>query len=279
MIAVMQAPAIRTAPGAGGGGSGILFQSDWSTATGTSDAALLDTGKAVPWSIKVTGGGNNQVAAAPGTAPFTNALKVEHKPVPGNPGFAWVECENVWAAPSVGNSLYLRHYFYNDIPDSEGTVGQNSNHPLETRLEGIGAAGVSFNFAWTNNGTWPIKLFTSNGSPNNRWTFQSSAGVEVQFTKSVWYRFEFQWQKLSGTDNWGFDGRIYNQDNSQVSGAWRMEDSPYTAMAGQTINVPDMDTYCRYWRAGINGGSDVSASRYHYIGGVMVRSDTWCGAY
>jgi hypothetical protein len=61
-----------------GGGlpAGLVFPSSWSTATGNSEAAIRDTGRARPWSTTNMNGGSPAVVSSGGAFPTTNALRL-----------------------------------------------------------------------------------------------------------------------------------------------------------------------------------------------------------
>lgn len=257
-----------------------LLDADWSTATGTTDNALMDGGE-------FNGTANTpatelEVIAATGLGfpvGMTNVLRVTHHVSPAS---GWVESDEQWAARGDDESLFYRFYLRNGVPDSEGAVSSSSHHPFETAGGGVGTQGWSFNFGWADDGTFPFKLIlvgVSGGA--QRWRVRSG-GAYVNLSKDTTYRFEFQFTRTAA-NTYTIHARIYNAADELLysDSDWATEDVPFTPMttAGVDIAIPDSDAGLRRWRIGINGGPAVSEDRYHYVGGVMVRADDWAGAY
>lgn len=120
-----------TGGGGGGGQPALVFASAWDTGTGSTDAALRDTGSTTPWTEAHNGSTFQliNVVSASGLgfpAGMTNVLKFEYN----NEDSAECRAENIWTLPAVGSSIWYRIYYRIDVPDGF-TTPNASHHGIE----------------------------------------------------------------------------------------------------------------------------------------------------
>ena len=270
----------------------VLFQSDWSTATGNSDAALRDTSKAVPWPVVTNPSGILSVASASGLgfpAGMANVLKVTQTSGAYNYGWCQVNGSD-WSAPAIGESLFYRAYLRVDIPDSESIPADYSgNHPLEAGDYYQRSQDTwSWKFGSTSTGKMPIS-FVSYG-PN---ALQPSYTSTVLFPGSYpgtpldkfkVYRLEWMVHRYSNNE-FRIYPRIYNDAGTLLYDENTMKvDQGYSASMidhGFTFSGADALTGLAWLDIGSNGPNFNVATTNHiyYWGGVAVCKDNWCGPY
>jgi hypothetical protein len=263
---------------------GLLFQSDWSTSTGTSDAAQRDTNKTTPWTVINGTSSLLTVMSAAGLsfpATMTNVLQVK-RPAGSTPS-CWCHLDGL-PLPAIGESRFYRVYVRVTYSNTDSTTG-NNHHPIQSQ-----ALPTTFNWHWGNNtdGTFSLQ---HKWDPNlESWNPNSTSSTNI-VAKNDTYRLEWT---------------VYRVDTSFCRQAVRMYDSSDTLLypdgagnslfrlAGGTtetvVNVGDAhhllsDSPTAYvtsmgkFEVGDNGGIAFTNDEFHYFGGVMIRSDTWCGAY
>ena len=266
-------------------GPGLLFESDWSTATGGADNALRDTNKALPWDARTGTLGVLDVIPAAGRqfpANMANILRVKRQA--GSPTFGFMRIADKWPEPAVGESLFFRLYLRNEISDVEGDKGLNSHHPIQTDPSGPWA----WHFSCNGNGTFPIYFGVTNAPfPKNHWILGIFPGVAL--SKSGTYRLEWRIRRDSAT-LYSVHSRIYNSSNQLVwsedgvgasGGAFMGESAgtqPTQAQANGTMQLTS-NTDLRHLEIGSNGGPTFIQDEFFYYGGMMVRKDNWCGPY
>ena len=279
----------------GGGGGGVpgdgVFHSDWSTATGQTNAALNDTGKALPWTDNLQVGSSPQiltVVSASGRgfpASMTNCLRVEHAVIADG---WWIEIDGGWSAPSIGNALYFRHYFRHEIADAAGVQGYAATHPLETEYGavGLGANTLAQKFGSNTDGTYPWLFQVESASfPYSGWTpggNQDGSGDPMYLQKNTTYRIE--WKILrTATSTITLDMRIYGGDDSTLlfdkNNIYAWGGSGSDTLAAHGSGLPMDATHMTRLRVGKNGGFGAGAGQYVYWGGFAVRTADWCGSY
>jgi hypothetical protein len=265
--------------------TGFLFHSDWSTATGLTDAALRDTSKALPWDIVI---GSQPLAntcaivsAAGLDFPSTNVFQVNGdyagpgvQPImtrqvsilPGN---------NHWPIPAVGQSLFFRLYKRVVYPVPPNPALGNNNHCIEE--QGGGASNWSFSFDIDANG-WRPKM---QSQVSTRFML-SNAGAAAYLARNQTYRIEWQVHRIGAT-TYNLHMRIYNS-----AGTLLYSDANFVNPAnGQSLaNAPTLtltnpETLDGF-QVGTNGpGVDPggTVTPMWYIGCCAVRADDWCGPY
>jgi hypothetical protein len=250
----------------------VLFQSDWSTGTGTSQAVLMDQSKALPWNII----GGTGLAVIPSTGldfPTTNALRVTA--MQERTGYAFLRRTGL-PIPAVGESRYYRWYSRMAIRDALA-VSDRDTHPHQDGNSGSDVNWMLTIYHDNGPGKWLPQLRTQtaeNPYPNNRWSGPA-------LDKNVTYRFELQILR-TGTSTFQMHVRVYNS-----AGTLLYTDAHFRSEAGTTLasnptfvfhNLANLDGF----NAGLNGlgGSEWFPSVvYMYQAGLAVCADTWCGPY
>jgi hypothetical protein len=264
-----------------------LFYSDWSTATGATDAALRDTGKVVPWPHLGNESGILSVVASTGLgfpAGMTNVMRVQLGP--GTVGGAAVSIVPADAIIPTGTTYY-RFYLLNAVSDAEGDKSSaiNSVHYIESNT------GSPQPWTWClaskNDGTFPLQfqsIATGAGSfLLGGKSYGSPIWTDFFLTKNSPYRIEWALTRTAA-DTHTLDIRIYNAAGALVYD----KDNIYKAQAETTlatagVDLPLTDATLGGFYLGSNGGqppwTPMTNVQYIYYGGVMVRTDDWCGAY
>lgn len=269
----------------------LVFASDWSTATGRSDAAWRDTGKAVPWSV--TGlpidTRNGDVIVATGLDfPSTNCYRIGFDSGLGGR----VVAEGIWSAPAIGESLYYRMYFRNALPAIATFM-----HPVFPQVGGgTGICEWMFNGDASSYGgtsdqfAFDIRtLYDSSGSPpddTHHW--------RVVLDKHRTYRIEWVLRRLS-TEGFRLDARVYDDLVSTTVSLFTSSDfvcgrfghthtladtNLGTAGVGGNVLIPAATVGAL---ADLNisdpGTYSLAATDYCYWGPVAVSKTDWCGVY
>lgn len=273
--------------------TGVLFSSDWSTATGTSDDALRDTDKQIPWSERWGGNGSLTVVSASGRG-FPSGMQNVLRVTQYQQDFDWVMANNLWNLPPVGGSLAFRIYIRNEIADAQGDKGTvyASHHPIEsTGVDGsLTGAYYAWHFGSYSDGTFPLLFSMAQPTfPFNGWTFGAPAydhgGRDYDpapFDKNTTYRLEWKFTR-TGSSRYALDMRVYGAgdqtllyDRSSIY-AWTGN--------GQTLETSGTgldidDSRMLDMRLGTNGGGwTFTSPQYVYWGGFAVCADDWCGPY
>jgi hypothetical protein len=268
-------------------GRRVIFASDWSTATGDSDAARRDVGKRIPWGGYGGAPGVTDVIPATGlNFPTTNVLRVNGIRTGG--AIQWIHTGQLTmtAYPysgvglgdlPVGESNYYRLYMHVVYPPDREALA-NGNHPIEE------TAGGGQNWAWTfiiNQHGWRPRL---GARVSTRYAL-SSGGNEanaIYLARATTYRLEWQIRRTSVT-NFEMHARIYN-----AAGVLLYDDDDFVAMSQvlssnpqHTLNDPNT---LRRFQLGTNGPSlrndpITDIGPMWYLGGVAVCRGTWCGPY
>lgn len=134
----------------------IVFESDWGTATGTGNDALLDSDQDVPWTvvgdssdpnIRVVAAAdvdliNSDASLAEQGWPTTNALESTYTGTTSGV----VHADRLWPEIQVGEYLYLRWYWVHDGDDALGGGSNGSPHSPQFGPAGICPSLWSHNF-------------------------------------------------------------------------------------------------------------------------------------
>lgn len=246
--------------------SGVLFHSNWSSALGTSDLAVMDQGKTLPWNIR--GGGCEVVAATGLNMPTPNCLRVGW----GNGLFNFLRRSGL-SVPPVGTSRYYRWYFRLDIPDG---VADAETHPMQ---DGYTAADANWMFkVWHNlagPGRWLAQFeFLGNAYPNQRWR-----ATQIRLNKRDTYRIEVRIQRTA-VNGYRANVRIFDSTNTLVvsDANFFQEDSTTVTLASNPTfafrNVNEL--------AGFNAGANDAgpeAGIYGYQAAVAISDVDWLGPY
>lgn len=273
----------------------MVFESDWSTARGQSNAALRDVNKAVPWDALFHGDGL-EVVAAP-AFPTANALRVTAL-WRGSPAGATAQHTRLLKAngripvPAVGESVFYRIYLQINIPAA--FRADPGTHPIQD-----GTSGGLSNWELAFNITGPADKFYFvipvdnpggvNAWPNSMWgpapvrIVENGVRTGYEFDRNTTYRFEWQIHRIGG-NTFNLHARVYDSaerllydddDFKNANGTASLADRP-------TLNFLDVTTLAAL-QVGLNGISGGMASEfpftYSHQGAVCVRTDTWCGPY
>lgn len=252
---------------------GILFHSDWATATGTSNAALDDTNKVQPWNTAPLTAANPSVIAAAAyfTAGFANCFKAPV--INGGSGgkAASVHDKNVWAAPTAGSDLFYRAYLYADWPTAETSLAFGGHHPWES---GPGSVNWSFKFGHTQGSDNLVLYFATS-------TAHDLARIHTPLTFRTEYRIELHAHILSAT-SYTAEIQIYDASGNLIR---QTSDFDMVNQSGLTLDqvVLAASSYSQWqlMAIGTNGVGNFNATQNdaNLWGGVCVRNDTWCGPY
>lgn len=278
-------------PGNPGNGRAI-FHSDWSSSTGSGDAAVRDANKSLPWQAHWQGS-RVLLTVVPASGKgfpsgMTNIMRVMH----WKQDFDWVMINNAWQTPAVGSSLYFRAYFRNEISNAtDAGTGYASTHPLESTGSqgGLGGLYYSMKYGSFSDGTFPW-LFDMGGPayPFNAWSPGAPSSTHGgrsydpgTLQKNTTYRFEWKLTRRAA-NAYDLDIRIYGQDNRLLfdrNNIYAWTGSRSQTLAANGINLTIGDDRVRQLRIGLNGGFATTNPEYVYWGGVAVCQDDWCGEY
>jgi hypothetical protein len=253
--------------------AGVLFHSDFSTATGTSSAALRDTSKANPWDL--AGGQGLDVIASTGLDfPCANVLRVTA--TAASSGFATLRNSGM-PLPANGQSRWYRFYARYTFPDG---LEDQQTHPVQD-----GGAGSQINWEWAvlhnlgGNGrfTPSLQLHSNNPFADYRWN-------PTPLNKGQTYRYEWQILRVSDT-TFQMHVRIYDSAGTLVlsDADYRNEGNTRTLAAVPTPtmlfnNVNNLDGL----NAGCNGISGTNPPFpfvYGYQSAFAVSGTDWIGPY
>jgi hypothetical protein len=196
----------------------IFFHSDWSTARGTTDDALLDTGKDVPWDAYKgsTPRGSTEVVATASlgfAAPsgMANCLMIRSD----NNASEGVRMTSL-PIPAPGTTQWRRYYVAVVLPD-EATFGDQGFHPLDYRHNAGGtytlAPHVMIGDDGTRAGVWwhDVATIVDTGLAfgEERYVLGTSLGAAAhpfgerrgttELSKNAWYGIEYQILRVSTT--------------------------------------------------------------------------------
>lgn len=256
--------------------SGALFESDWAGGT------LADG----VWTVDNS---SNRLAVVDSTgfgfpAGMAKVLRIEM----ASSGADDLRTTGIGSAPAVGQSRYFRLYLRVAVADGEGNYTSiTPNHPFEPAT-GNDAYTWNWNLGSKADGTFPITLnFLETPYPSRYHTDNPVADL----SKSTTYRLEWVVTKTSdsggagaatGTACGAYTGqaRVYDDADALVYDTGDFYNQSAAALTGQTLRL--VDSALTKLLIGNNGASTwtgLAAGQYIYVGGVMVRDDTWCGAY
>lgn len=269
-------------------GAGLLMHSDWSTATGNSDAAMRDTDKSTPWDSDVPT--TAEVISASGlfSAGFTNCMRMYGNLTDygfwgiGLGGFANVVYNP--GTPSAGNHLYERFYFRHDMTDCPTNyTAWAGTHPVEF---GTPQGAVLFKPSVQSGSTWilRIQMFASNSpSPISTYTL---TGLSKETEYRIETHLEFNTVNGGGTSgNFYLDFRLYNAAGSLVADASDFDTDFSSSLHYwnhawssprqiQNRKLGQNSSYNLSWASG--PAREIEMWKY---GGYCLRSDTWPGPY
>jgi hypothetical protein len=251
----------------------FLFEADWSTATGNSDAALLDNGKSTPWGII---GGNNPLVRVVASRdegldfPTTNVLKVDFDA--GNGAAKTVEFA---AMPllNVGETRYYRTYLRMAFPNG---LSDPSTHPIQAGIA-TGAAAWIIDIMHNLADGWRFRFNLQQGLQNAApWNLVYSPRLE----KNTTYRIEWAIRR-DGPLTFQLSARIFSVDGRPLydDRDFTNSNGSGTLALGHSFNINDPTSLARI-TSGTNGlANPPSRFTYSYQAALCVRDGDWCGAY
>jgi uncharacterized protein YjdB len=252
---------------------GVVFESNWSTAVGTSAIAVRDGRWTNYWEFNNNTSVQLLSVVAGGPPGYANALKVLQR---GSSYAAVVEQENV-LPPST--DYYVRFYMRNDDNSSSGDhivtvdVYQYSNLTFMRKYGG----GTSWRYVASLYGcgyTYPI----------GHW------GPSVALSNGAWYRFEYFVHFVDAT-HVQVHTRVYDAAGTQILGDADIKQSDF---GGASWNGRSDWTWASYYAAGYSfcvdpvpltkfgvgnngqaGAADTGLP--WYFAGIQIRTDRWPG--
>lgn len=267
------------------------FSSTWTTALGTTSAAVRNTGSATPWTSH--GGWGWDVVAATGLgfpAGVTNALKVtaelyRSNGTTFNDGYALVQKTGL-TVPAVGQSRFYRWYKRYDGPDVPPQIDIGS-HPIQ---DGNAASDANWMFNIYHQGsqasTWCFAWWPGNGTQGDVFgnADYNRFKLNADLDKHVPYLFQLQVHRISET-HFNLHARVHTSSGSLLysdanfvcndgSGTTTLADNP--ALGFTTVaNMQGLN-------CGNNGGladyRDDYPHLYGYQAHVATSMTTWVGA-
>ncbi len=249
----------------------FLFNSDWSTATGTGSAAVRDTGKPKPWTGEIGTAWEVRNTAADGRDyPTTNYLRV---------GNQWLELtfdgsDGYVPAPQVGESVYFRMYYRMILAgtagDTHGTYFDDSNANPNWGPQALGwylipDAGDSFTYE-----------FSAASGQDPRYFSPS-----FKLSKNTTYRIEARYYR-SGTNTYQLENRVYDAKGTLLFDTSNLCDRSWHSckgyeLAGRTFTIAGAGAASLTGlKIGVEGGQGGPFAEY---AAVAVCKNDWCGPY
>jgi uncharacterized protein YjdB len=253
---------------------GVVFQSDWSTAVGTSATAVRDGNRWLNyWEFNNNTSVQLLSVVAGGPPGYANALKVVQR---GSTYAANLQQDNV-LPPST--DFYVRYYMRNDDNSSAGdhtvTVDTWRYSNLTFMRKYSGASSWRYVSSLYGCGyTYPI----------GHW------GPSVALSKGAWYRFEYFVHFVDAT-HVQVHTRVYDAAGTQILGDGDMKQSDF---GGASWNGRSDWTWASYYAAGYSfcvdpvwvtnfglgnngqaGATDTGLS--WYFAAIQIRTDRWPG--
>ncbi len=267
----------------------VLFHSDWSTATGTGDAALRDTNKAKPWTgtagLGGAGQGGNEVrsTAADGRDyPTTNYLRTTGKR--SNQG--WNELffqasDGYVPKPAVGESVYVRMYFRLIVANSFTGDGETHGAYFDDAPGGTnwGPQALGVYVQHFTAGVWNFLISTDAGQFPRYYGPGNHA-----LNRNQTYRIEMAYHR-TGTNTYQLEGRIYDvaghllYDNSSFNTDYygptgtNLQNRTFTTSGAGAASISG-------FKIGLNGLTGMTADvPYAEYAAVAICKNDWCGPY
>lgn len=260
--------------------AGVLFHSDWSTALGNTNAALLDTDKAIPWQATANPADHLHVVAAAAyfpTAGFANCLVAQLQ----DNVTASVAVNFGGAGPAVGGSRYWRAYLYVDYPDATSSYVGGGNHPTADYCGGCGDS--------ESNRLWVMHLAHSQGSSKVDLYFQMEGGqgppydIGSVLSARTPYRIEVKATKATAS-TYTMDVRVYAESGTTplyTGSDFIARYGTKNAMTAATFTLPASPSWSSFvvGTNGVTGWPGAGETISHVWGGACVCANDWCGPY
>jgi len=255
------------------GGGGLVFQSDWSTATGATAAAVTDGGKWDTWDDF----GNGQllsVVSGVGAPGGRNALRVLQR------GVSYAADVIKHGFVPVSTDFYVRFYMRNDDTSPPG------DHTVEPGLFAASWNNLIYVRKTSSASAWQEIIGTENaGYPVDYWHLRTS------LAPGVWYRFEF-WVHFVDATHVQPHVRVYDASGTLLYGDADFQQSDYgntpawngsstwtlASFAAAGYSVPVTPTELVNFVLANNGQlSAPDTGLPWYFAGVELRTDGWVG--
>src|SRR3989441_3355820 len=268
---------------------GVLFQSNWDTALGTSDAAFRDTSAPFgPWTLFEVGGtvgGNpNEMVVVNTTAPVgaRNSLRIQQQ---GSSGNGWCRVSRLNFIPP-STDYYLRFYIRND-----DVAGASQDHVVQPGLVGNIYNDLTYLNKGEFAGGWrPRMVLGGNQGPNQTMPSWDLTGALLAYGR--WYRFEY-WVHFTTLARIQVRVRIYvdtgalrwteaNFQPDPGGGQWTTATrATYYAGTNPGGGITDFGiTPANLVNMEFGNNASASSSNtglFWYCAGVQIRNDTWPG--
>jgi hypothetical protein len=252
---------------------GVVFESNWSTDTGTSREAVTDGKRWGNYWEFNRGTGVQLLSVVPGGPGGRNALRVIQR----GPTFAANLQQNNVVPPSKG--FYVRFYMRNDDTSSAG------DHVVTVDTWKYG--NLTFLRKWNASNGWRfvVSLYGCGFTyPIGHW------GPDAVLQRGVWYRFEYFVDFVAATDV-QVHPRVYDASGTQILSDADFQQSDF----GNALWEGRNDwTLASYYKAGHSFCVDPAALRNFglgnngqagaldtglpwYFAGVQIRTDWWPG--
>lgn len=265
----------------------VIFHSDWATALGRTDAAILDAAKPKPWNDLLNRGDALEVVRSTGLDfPTANVLRVDAVYRSGGGAYAANPRYSGLPVPGVGGSLYYRWYYQCTVPNSYDS--DPNSHPIQDYLSGAtGQTNWAFRVTTHTNGTWSPDIsvaWSTIAWPDNHW------GPATSLNKNQTYRFEVQIKRTS-VSTFEIHARIYDTAGNLLYGDADFENADGSKTLNNAgggpgdypqipfANVNNLTDF----QVGFNDYSTGTQSDFgwpiSYQGGVAICTGDWCGPY
>src|SRR5216117_3643829 len=261
---------------------GVLFQSNWDTAAGTSTTAVTDGGRWPNYWEFNNGTGVQLISVVSGGPNGHNALRVQQR------GSTYAANVHINDVIPLATDFYVRYYMRNDDTSGSGdhiVTPDTWGYPNLTYMRKYsGASGWNFVVSMYGCGfVYPI----------SHW------GPSLKLANGQWYRFEYYVHYVDAT-HIQVHPRVYN-----AAGALILSDADFLQedyLAGGTWNGRQDWTLASYYAGGFNfcvdpsvathaGGHNLTnfgmgnngnfgaadTGLYWYFAAVQIRNDTWPG--
>jgi hypothetical protein len=261
----------------------IAFHSDWSTALGGGDDAILDSGQELPWDFVIGNGRLSTVIPSTGLDfPTANVLLVvaewRGSPVGAAAQNPRLDHRNEHLpVPAIGESLFFR--WYKRVVWTPAYTADTQLHPIQD-----GSSGSQTNWeqqvfnnpdgTWNHN--WNVGGGAQNPFPDNRW-------LAPLLDKGVTYRFEHQILRISD-DQFHLHTQIFSALGQRL-----LDDDDFRNINNTRLLSSEPDLFFNNianlagMQVGFNGLSAGVETEFpmplFYQGAVAVRTDDWCGPY
>jgi Big-like domain-containing protein len=255
-------------------GGGVLFESNWDTATGTASSAVDDGGRWPNYWEFNNGTGVQLLSVVPGGPAGHNALRVQQR----GPNYAANVQVNNFVTPAT--DFYVRYYMKNDDTSPEG------DHVVTVDTWGYGNLTFMRKFSSAADWGFAISMYGCGYTyPIGHWKPAS------RLQHGQWYRFEYFVHYTDAT-HVQVHPRVYD-----ASGALLFSDADFRQedyATGQYWNGRDNWTLASYYAAGYsfcvdaaymtnfgmgNNGNygAVDTRLYWYFAALQIRNDQWPG--